>query len=156
MKLKNLVMGIMATTALTMALTGESISMKTTAFEEVIETKAGKEIKVLKVLEKAIPGDVVTYVNTITNPTDKKAEKLSVVNEVPEHTTFIANSVKCIDCTTLYSVDGKEYQSAAKLFIKDNGVKRLAKAEEYTHLKFTLNTLKSKSESKIEFKTKIQ
>ena len=156
MKLKNLVIGIMATTALTMALTGESISMKTIAFEEVVETKAGKEVKVLKVLEKAIPGDVVTYVNTITNPTDKKAEKLSVVNEVPEHTTFIANSVKCVDCTTLYSIDGKEYESASKLFIKDNGVRRLAKAEEYTHLKFTLNTLPSKSESKIEFKTKIQ
>jgi len=156
MKLKNLLIGIMATTALTMALTGESISMKTVAFEEVLETKAGKEVKVLKVLEKAIPGDVVTYVNTITNPTDKKAEKLSVVNEVPEHTTFIANSVKCVDCTILYSVDGKEYESASKLFIKDNGVKRLARAEEYTHLKFTLNTLPSKSESKIEFKTKIQ
>ena len=156
MKLRNLVISIIATTALSMASTGESISMKTTAFEEVIETQAGKEVKVVKVLEKAVPGDVVTYVNTIANPTDKKAEKLSVVNEVPEHTTFIANSVKCVDCTTLYSIDGKEYESASKLFIKDNGVKRLAKAEEYTHLKFTLNTLKSKSESKIEFKTKIQ
>jgi uncharacterized repeat protein (TIGR01451 family) len=156
MKLKNLVIGIMATTALTMALTGESISMKTTAFEEVVETKAGKEVKVLKVLEKAVPGDVVIYVNTITNPTDNKAEKLSVVNEVPEHTNFIANSVKCADCTILYSIDGEEYKPASELFIKDNGVKRLAKAEEYTHLKFTLNALPAKSESKIQFKTKIQ
>jgi len=156
MKLKNLVMSIIATTTLSMALTGDSISMKTTTFEEVIETKAGKEIKVLKVLEKAVPGDVVVYVNTITNPTDKKAEKLSVVNEVPEHTNFIANSVKCDGCTIVYSVDGKEYQSASKLFIKDNGVKRLAKAEEYSHIKFTLNTLSPKSEAKIQFKTKLQ
>ena len=156
MKLRNLVIGIMATTTLTMALTGANISMETTAFEEVIETKAGKEIKVLKVLEKAIPGDVVTYVNKITNPTDKKADRLSVVNEVPEHTNFIANSVKCDNCVIVYSVDGKDYQPASKLFIKDNGVKRLAKAEEYTHLKFTLNTLNPKSEAKIEFKTKIQ
>ena len=156
MKLRNLVMSIIATTALSMASTGEGISMKTTAFEEIVETHAGKEVKVLKVLEKAVPGDVVTYVNTIANPTDKKAEKLSVVNEVPEHTNFIANSAKCDGCTILYSVDGTEYKTASELFIKDNGVKRLAKAEEYSHLKFTLNTLNAKSESKIEFKTKIQ
>ena len=156
MKLKNLVISIIATTALSFASTGDSISMKTIAFEEVVETKAGKETKVLKILEKAIPGDVVTYVNTITNPTDKKAEKLSMVNEVPKNTNFVANSVKCDGCTVIYSVDGEEYKNASELFIKDDGVKRLAKAEEYSHIKFTLASLDAKSEVKVEFKTIIQ
>ena len=149
-------MSIIATTALSLASTGDSISMKTTAFEEIVETKAGKDVKVLKVLEKAIPGDVVTYINTITNPTDKKAEKLSMVNEVPKNTNFVANSVKCDGCTVVYSVDGKEYKDASELFIKDDGVKRLAKAEEYSHLKFTIALLDPKSEVKVEFKTIIQ
>jgi uncharacterized repeat protein (TIGR01451 family) len=155
-KLKNLVMSIIAITAMSFASTGDSISMKTTAFEEIVETKAGKDVKVLKVLEKAIPGDVVTYVNTITNPTDKKAQALSMVNEVPKNTNFVANSVQCDGCTVVYSVDGKEYKEASELFIKDDGVKRLAKAEEYSHLKFTIASLEAKSEVKVEFKTIIQ
>jgi uncharacterized repeat protein (TIGR01451 family) len=156
MKLRGLVLSIIATTALTMASTGDSISMKTTAFEEVIQTKAGKEVKVLKVLKKAIPGDVVTYINKITNPTDKEAKDLSVINEVPEHTNFVANSVSCNGCTVFYSIDGKEYKKASELFIKDDGVRRLAKAEEYSHLKFILSSLGAKSEVDVKFKTKIQ
>ena len=148
-------MSIIATTALTVASTGD-ISMQTAAFGEVVKTKAGKEIKVLKPLEKAIPGDVVTYVNTITNSSNNKAKSLSVVNAVPEHTNFVANSVKCNDCTVLYSIDGENYKPASKLFIKDDGVKRLALATEYTHIKFTINSLNAKSETKVEFKTKIQ
>ena len=155
MKLRNLVMSLIATTALTVA-SADVISMKTTAFEEVTQTKAGKEVKVLKVLAKAIPGDIVTYVNKISNPTDKEAKDLSVVNEVPEHTNFVANSVDCDGCTVLYSIDGKEYKKASELFIKDDGVKRLAKAEEYSHLKFILASLGAKSEVDIKFKTKIQ
>jgi uncharacterized repeat protein (TIGR01451 family) len=155
MKLRNLVMSLVATTALSIA-SGDLISMKTTAFEEVIQTKAGKEVKILKPLQKAIPGDVVTYVNKISNPTDKEAKDLSIVNEVPEHTNFVANSVECNGCTVLYSIDGKEYKKASELFIKDDGVKRLAKAEEYSHLKFILASLASKSEVDVKFKTKIQ
>jgi uncharacterized repeat protein (TIGR01451 family) len=155
MKLRSLVMSLVATTALTVA-SADLISMKTTAFEEVTQTKAGKEVKVLKVLAKAIPGDVVTYVNKISNPTDKEAKDLSVVNEVPEHTNFVANSVDCNGCTVLYSIDGKEYKKASELFIKDDGVKRLAKAEEYSHLKFILASLGAKSEVDVKFKTKIQ
>jgi len=155
MKLRKLVMSLVATTALAMA-SGDGISMDTKAFEEVVETKAGKEIKILKALEKAVPGDIVTYINTITNPTDKEAKKLSVVNEVPEHTNFVADSVNCDGCSVLYSIDGKEYKSASELFITDDGVKRLAKAEEYSHLKFTLASLDAKSKVKVQFKTKIQ
>jgi uncharacterized repeat protein (TIGR01451 family) len=155
MKLRNLVMSLIATTALTVA-SADVISMKTTAFEEVTQTKAGKEVKVLKVLAKAIPGDIVTYVNKISNPTDKEAKDLSVVNEVPEHTNFVANSVDCDGCTVLYSIDGKEYKKASELFIQDDGVKRLAKAEEYSHLKFILASLGAKSEVDVKFKTKIQ
>jgi uncharacterized repeat protein (TIGR01451 family) len=156
MKLRNLVLSVIATTALIVASTGDSISMKTTAFEEVIQTKGGKEVKTLKLLEKAIPGDVVTYINKISNLTNKKAKELSVVNEVPEHTNFVANSVSCDGCTVLYSIDGKEYKKASELFIKDDGVKRLAKAEEYSHLKFILASLGAKSEVDVKFKTKIQ
>jgi len=155
MKLRNLLISLVATTALTMA-SGDLISMKTTAFEELIETKAGKEVKVLKVLEKAIPGDIITYLNKITNPTDKEAKNLSVINKVPEHTNFVANSTNCDGCTVLYSIDGKEYKKASELFIKDDGVKRLAKAEEYSHLKFVLASLGAKSEADVKFKTKIQ
>ncbi len=155
MKLRSLVVSIIATTALSLASTGD-ISMKTVAFEEVVQTKAGKEVKVLKPLEKAIPGDIVTYVNTITNSSNNKAESLNIVNEVPEHTNFVGNSVKCNGCTVLYSIDGENYKPASKLFIKDDGVKRLALAKEYTHIKFIINSLNAKAETKVEFKTKIQ
>jgi uncharacterized repeat protein (TIGR01451 family) len=155
MKIRNFVMGLIATSALTMA-SADRISMKTTAYEEVVETKAGKEIKVLKVLTKAIPGDVVTYVNKISNPTDKEAKRLTIVNKVPEHTNFVAKSVECNGCTVLYSIDGKEYKKSSELFIKEGGVKRLAKAEEYSHLKFILASLRPKSEIDLKFKTKIQ
>ncbi|MCH9740013.1 MAG: hypothetical protein K0U38_04115 [Epsilonproteobacteria bacterium] len=156
MKLRNILLSIVASSVMVLANSGDSIQMSSATFEEVVTMKDGKKATELKALDKAIPGMVVTYVNTIKNPTNETATNLVIVNPVPEHTTFVPNDIETKGATMEYSVDGKVFSEPSKVFINDSGVKRVAEPTEYTHVRWTIAKLEANAEMKIKLKTKIK
>lgn len=156
MNIKNIVLSIVASSVMVLANTGDSIQMSSVPFEEVMTMTNGQKSVELKALEKAVPGMVVTYVNSIKNPTNQDASNLVVVNPVPEHTIYLMNNIETAGVVTEYSVDGRVFNTSSKVFINDLGVNRLAEAKEYTHIRYTIAKLKANSEISINLKTKIK
>jgi uncharacterized repeat protein (TIGR01451 family) len=154
MKLKNILLSVLASSVMVFANSSDAIQMSSVAFEEVVVV--GKKDTTLKPLEKAIPGMVVTYVNTIKNTSNEAATNLVVVNPVPNDTIYVASTEETNGALMEYSVDGKEFNQAEKVFVNENGIKRVADSREYTHIKWTIAKLASNSEFKIKFQSKIK
>ena len=126
------------------------LSITTKILEEV-----GKGSSQLKSLNETIPGVVVAYEHTLTNPTATVATDLVFTDRVPEHTSFVAESAKCQNCTILYSIDGEVFETATELFTYESSTLRLAQSKEYRYIRWIIAELHPHSSQKIIFKTKI-
>jgi uncharacterized repeat protein (TIGR01451 family) len=109
----------------------------------------------LKSLDEAIPNSVVAYEHTLSNPTITVATDLVFTDIVPQHTTFVAGSANCQDCEILYSIDGEIFEKAFELFTYDSGSLRVARPNEYRHIRWIIKKINPNSKQKIIFKTKI-
>jgi hypothetical protein len=81
-----------------------------------------------------------------------------VNNPVPENMEYVANSAVCAsDCSLSYSVDGgKNYGQSESLYMGVGEKRHLAKASEYTHIRWVLNSLGATSESSVEYKARLK
>ncbi len=137
-----------------------ALTLTTKSYKEVYEInkKGEKEIKYIAA-GNVLPGDVVMYKNSINNNSDKAAKNMVLNNPIPEHTRYIEGSASCKDkCKISYSIDGGQvYDIASKLMIKDGDSMRLARADEYTHVRWVLTEpLAQDSTTIVSFKTKLQ
>ncbi len=134
--------------------------LTTNSYKEVYEiNKDGQKVTKYLPIGKIVPGDTVLYKNSIINNTNKTANNMVLQNPIPKHTEYVANSATCeVECEILYSVDGgKNYDKSSKLTVKDGDIKRVAKASEYTNVKWILKEpLKANSSTYVTFKTKIK
>jgi uncharacterized repeat protein (TIGR01451 family) len=132
------------------------VTIKSQSFQKVVKKKKTKWVKASKV----IPGSVVLYVNSLKNKGKEAAQKLTVVNNIPEHMHYMQGSAKCKNkCDITYSVDGgKTFNKPKKLFIKDKKTRkqRRAKASEYTTIKWVVAKLKSGKKTTVKYKARLQ
>ena len=135
-----------------------NVTIVTESYQKVYDKK-GKHY-IWKEATKVVPGNVVRYVNTVSNNGSKRAEKLVVTNHIPEHMEYVRATAKCQSrCTIDYSVDGgKHFAKPDKLYIKDPKTKkrRLAKAGEYTTIRWTIDKLDPKKSTTVEFKARLK
>ncbi|MFN0039577.1 MAG: hypothetical protein ACKVP2_08715 [Burkholderiales bacterium] len=119
----------------------EAMELKTEAFQDVlVKDKEGKTQKKRKALVKAVPGDEVIYVITYRNTGDKPAENVVVNNPVPVGLSYVPGSAVGEGVRAEVSVDkGKQFGALETLRVKAaNGALRAAKAEDVTHVRWTL------------------
>jgi uncharacterized repeat protein (TIGR01451 family) len=90
---------------------------------------------------KVVPGDVVIYTINYTNNGVEAAENFVIVNPVPEHMVFIAESAEGENTEITFSVDGgNNYDIAENLNITDSeGNQTAATVSDYTHIRWVLN-----------------
>lgn len=137
-----------------------ALTLTTKSYKEIHEVnkKGEKQIKYVQAA-KVLPGDIVMYKNTVNNQDNIPAKNMVLKNPIPEHTHYVADSAKCQGkCKIVYSVDGgKTYDIASKLMKKDGSKMRLAKASEYTNVKWILQeALKPQQKTYVSFKTQLQ
>lgn len=124
------------------------VSIKSESLQEKTINKQTTWVKAVKV----IPGTKIRYVNTISNNGNATAQNLVVTNPVPKHMLYVGESAKCSGvCTITYSIDGKVFDVPAKLFVTENGKKRVAKATEYKAIRWVVQTLGAKQSSSVQF-----
>jgi len=121
------------------SLLNANVTIKSESFQE---KKIGKETKWIKA-SKVIPGTKIKYVNTISNDTSNTATNLVATNVIPKFMTYTDGSAKCkTPCKVVFSVDGgKTFDLPNNLFVVENGKKRVARANEYGAVRWTILSL---------------
>ena len=120
-----------------------NLELKTTAAkqETVVDADGNSTTRLIPV-ETAVPGDEIIYTVTFSNISAEVADNVRVTNPVPSQMAFIAGSAFGPGADVSFSIDGGEtFAAPEQLTITDPEVgPRLAAAEEYTHIRWTLKT----------------
>ena len=136
------------------------VSITSHSYQELlVKDKSGKRVKKWVTVKKVVPGDIVKYVNSINNDTDKELTNVKVSDPINKNVILVKGSEKSsAKFNTLYSIDGgKSYARADKLFIKGkNGIKKIATVKDYNALEFTVDKVPAHSKVDVEFKVKIK
>ena len=117
------------------------IEVTTVAETEITETDAqGKKSIKRTAAVSVIPGTEVIYTITAKNTGNEPASNIVVNNPVPANTVYVDGSAFGADTVITFSVDGgKSYGKAEELTVIDAaGNSRAARAEDYTHVRWTL------------------
>jgi uncharacterized repeat protein (TIGR01451 family) len=117
------------------------VELKTTGETESEVVENGQKVKRLVPLGKVVPGDEVVWTITAKNVCKEPADNVVIANPVPEHMTYVANSAMGTGTDIVYSLDGKEFKSAAELQVRAaDGTSRAARADEYRAIRWTYKT----------------
>lgn len=117
----------------------DDISLTMTAEKEVkyVDKQGRKQIRYEKP-KAAIPGDLIRYALAYENRGDEPAEKIVIVDPIPDDTVYIEGSAAGVGTEITFSIDGgKKFELPNELFVPlPKGKKRLALASEYTHIRW--------------------
>ena len=123
---------------------GGGVQLVNAAHKEVEVEEAGRKVRKLVEPGKMVPGDEVVYTISYVNKGSRPAERVVVVNPVPQHTKFRAGSVEGANTEIAYSADGgKTYAAPDRLTVATRDAKgtpatRPAVAADITHIRWTL------------------
>ena len=136
-----------------------NVSISSTSLQEVTKvTETGEKIKEWAKTEKVVPGTLVRYVNTLVNSGNTTATKLLVKNPIPKNMEYVAGSAACQgSCSLSYSIDGgQSFNSPSELYIGIGENRHLAKASEYTDIRWIIDSLAANSQSFVEYKARLK
>jgi len=142
----------------TPALAADDVVLSLTAQEEVtvIDKKGNKTVK-LVVPEHIEPGDVVLYSITYNNKGKKAVDSIVINDPIPANTVYIADSATGNATDITFSVDGKHFAAADKLMVKDDDKLRLARIDEYHHVRWLLTkSLAAGKQGLVSFKVRVK
>lgn len=126
--------------------------------KEVILVKDGKKTVTLVPAEKVVPGDVVLFTNHYKNDGGQPADDVVISNPVPKHMTYLDGSAFGEGATITFSFDkGRNFDTPGKLIKTEKGKKRTARAEEYTHIRWSFkNPIPAGKEGDLGFKARLK
>lgn len=126
---------------------------------KILKDKKGKAVKKWQKATKVVPGDIVKYVDTVTNSADTPVKNVKVVNPINKNLAYVANSAKSsLKSSIKYSVDGgKSFDVPNNLYVVGKDKKKhKAKASQYNAIEFVLSEVPAKSKTDVEFKVKLK
>ena len=154
--MKKLLASVMIALAVMAVSVQAEVSITSQSYQKVIKKKKAKWVEATKI----VPGTVVLYMNTLKNKGKKTAEKLAIVNAIPEHMMYLkGTSASKSKAKVTYSVDaGKTFNTPKKLYVKDKKTKkrRRAKASEYTTIMWVVDKLKGGKSTVVQYKAKLK
>ena len=136
-----------------------NVTINSASFQELTKvTPSGEKVKEWVKASKVVPGTVIRYMNTLNNDGAKSATKLVIKNPIPKNMEYVSNSALCqTGCSVSYSVDGgKSYKKAEALYVGVAQKRHLAKASEYTDIKWVLTRLDANAQSSVEYKARLK
>jgi uncharacterized repeat protein (TIGR01451 family) len=87
-----------------------------------------------------VPGDMVIFTVSYANSDTKPADRVLVINPVPQHMAYLDKSAEGTGAVIEFSVDGgKTYAAPGKLLVTAEGKQRPAAASDYTHIRWTIS-----------------
>ncbi|UFS71878.1 hypothetical protein LPW11_06705 [Geomonas sp. RF6] len=126
--------------------------------KEVTVVKDGKKEVKLVPAQNVVPGDVVLFTNHYQNSGKIPAENAVISNPVPKHMVYLDGSAFGEGAEITFSIDkGKTFDTPGKLVKTEKGKKRTARAEEYTHIRWTFkNPIPPGKEGDVGFRARLK
>jgi len=152
--MKKLMISALMASAIFTATVQAEVSIVSKSYQKVIKKKKATWVKATKV----VPGSTVLYMNTLKNKGKETAEKLTVVNAVPEHMEYIKGTAVCKSkCDVRYSVNGgKTFGKPKSLYVGKGKKRHRAKASEYTTIMWVVNKLKGGKKTVVQYKARLK
>jgi uncharacterized repeat protein (TIGR01451 family) len=119
----------------------------------------GREATKLVSADRVVSGDAVIYTLEIRNTAPTTVRKPLLTYAVPEHMIYVADSAVGPGTEVSYSIDnGLSFDAPESLKVHEpNGESRLAKAADYTHIRWQLNhALKANSVAFVRFRARVK
>ena len=133
------------------------VEITTSSYQKVVTTSKGKKVVEWKKVTKAVPGTIIKYVNRVKNNSNKPLEKVVVRNKINPNLLYLPKSAKSSsNIKVKFSVDGKRFKEANKLFVVKDGKRRLATYKEYKAIEWEIAKVNPKQYVNLEFQTKIK
>ncbi len=125
--------------------------------EEVTVNDSGETERNLVSADTVVPGDDVVYTITFTNISSEAAENIVITNPISENLTYVQGSAFGPGTVIEFSVDnGKSFAPPEKLLVATNGDSRPAQAEDFTHVRWTMqNELRAGAQGTARFKARL-
>ena len=145
--------------ALTVATLHANVTISSTSYQEKVKVnEAGEKVTSWAKADKVVPGAIVRYLNVVENTGTQIANKLIVNNPIPENMEYVAETASCLaGCSITYSVDGgATFQEASELFVETATERHLAKASEYTDIRWVIERLPAMSETHVEYQAQLK
>ena len=142
-----------------MSMSQANVSINSSSYKEQVKvTPNGEKVKEWVKAEKVVPGTVIRYVNTLNNSGNKPASTLVVSNPIPKNMEYVSDSAVCSSsCSVSYSIDGGiNYGQAEELYIGVGEERHLAKASEYTDIRWVVDSLDAGLQSSVEYKARLK
>jgi uncharacterized repeat protein (TIGR01451 family) len=128
--------------------TSPAIRLRTIAEVAAKTMEDGREVVHLKPADRVVPGDQVLYTLEIRNSGPIAIVSPTVIDPIPLHVVYVADSATGPGADVSFSVDGgQSFDRPENLRVTGaDGHPHLAKSSDYTHIRWKLKkTLKSKS-----------
>jgi uncharacterized repeat protein (TIGR01451 family) len=118
--------------------------------EQTYVDAAGKTATRLVPAGKVVPGDEVIWTITANNICTAPAADVAVSNPIPEHMRYVGDTAFGPGATIEFSLDGNSFALPAALTVTAaDGSRRAARADEYSHIRWTLGRSMNPSETLI-------
>jgi uncharacterized repeat protein (TIGR01451 family) len=137
----------------------DPLTVKAIAEVEKVSRENGRETTKLMSADRVVSGDALIYTLEIRNPGPTTQRKPVITYAVPEHMIYIADSAVGPGTDVSYSIDnGRSFDAPESLKISEpSGEWRLAKAADYTHIRWQLNhALKANSVAFVRFRARVK
>jgi uncharacterized repeat protein (TIGR01451 family) len=139
--------------------TSPAIRLRTIAEVATKTVEDGREVVHLKPADRVVPGDQVLYTLEIRNSGPIAIVSPTVVDPIPLHVVYVADSATGPGAEVSFSVDGgQSFDRPENLRVMGaDGRPHLAKPSDYTHIRWKLKkTLKSKSTAFARFRAVVK
>jgi uncharacterized repeat protein (TIGR01451 family) len=127
-----------------------------------VQTKvgeAGRQFTKLVPADRVVPGDLVYYTLEVRNAGPSSIDAPVVIQPVPAHMAYVANTAGGPGCEVSYSLDGgRTFAKASSLSVAlPSGAQRPALAADYTHIRFQFTSLvKANSTAFLRFRARVK
>jgi uncharacterized repeat protein (TIGR01451 family) len=160
--LKTLIMGVISTTLLLgsqLAIAAQGhLKVTSKAQKMVVVNRGGKVSYQFKPATLVLPGETIQYNTSYQNISNKPADNINIVNPIPKHTVYLANSARGQNTNIQFSVDGgRTYGQVGTLRIRGrDGKTYVAKPSDYTHIRWQYHgSLAPKARQAVTFRVRL-
>jgi uncharacterized repeat protein (TIGR01451 family) len=139
--------------------TSEHIDVRVVAEVQTRITDHGRQVTKLQPADSVVPGDLVIYTLEARNVGPMSIDAPSVVQPVPAHMMYVAESATGPGAFITFSVDGgNSFDTPENLKVTAVGGKlRAAAAADYTHIRWQLRSLvKANSVAFLRFRARVK
>lgn len=128
--------------------------------ERITVNDKGEKVTQRVIADEAVQGDTLFYTIHYKNVGDEPATNVQLDNPIADGTSYQADSAWGNNAIIQFTVNGKEYQTAAKLkkateTADGKIVQTSATADDYTAIRWSVKEIKPGAEGKVGFNTSV-